>query len=279
MIEKIGVLHPGKMGISIAASLVNSGHDVYWSSYGRSQETRKRAERQKLIELRTLDDLCQTCTIIFSVCPPHAAEELASKVIAAGFKGIYVDANAISPQKANRIGWMMAEVGVDFVDGGIIGGPAWEPGKTWLYLSGIGADRVGAYFSNGTLETEVIDAEIGKASALKMCFAAYTKGCSALLCAILASSEELAVRDVLERQWSRAGSGFADEAQTRVRRVTAKAWRFAGEMDEIAETFKGVGIPNGFHLAAGDIFKRIAHFKDLDELPPLEDILASILKR
>jgi len=279
MSEKIGILHPGQMGISIAASSVNSGYEVFWTSEGRSQETRERAESQGLTELKTLDALCQTCTIIFSVCPPHAAEELAGKVIASEFKRSYVDANAISPQKAKKIGLMMAENGVEFIDGGIIGGPAWEPERTWMYLSGVGAGRAAACFSKGPLKTAVIDDEIGKASAVKMCFAAYTKGSSALLCAILASAEGLGVRDVLETQWSRAGSDFADIAQTRVRRVTAKAWRFAGEMDEIAETFESVGINNGFHQAAGDIYRRMAHFKGLDEYPPLLDVLGALLAK
>jgi 3-hydroxyisobutyrate dehydrogenase-like beta-hydroxyacid dehydrogenase len=172
----------------------------------------------------------------------------------------------------------MKEAGVMFVDGGIIGEPAWEKGRTWLYLSGTEAERVAKCFSAGPLETSVIGDSMGKASALKMCYAAHTKGTTALLCAILAAAEELGVREELEVQWSREESDFAERVTERVRRVTAKAWRFAGEMDEISTTFRGAGVPGEFHGAAGDIYRRIAHFKGAAETPSLATVLEALIR-
>lgn len=275
----MGILHPGQMGISIAASAQNSGQAVYWASEGRSQETRARAAKFGLLDAHTLAQLCETCSIIISVCPPHAAEEVANRVLAHTFTGLYVDANAISPQRAMRIGRAMAEAGASFVDGGIIGGPAWEAGSTWLYLSGKDAKDVVSCFSAGPLETCVIGESIGKASALKMCFAAYTKGTTALLCAILATAETLGVREELQGQWSRNDLDFAEQASQRVRHVTAKAWRFAGEMDEIAATFSQAGVPGDFHTAAAAIYRRITHFKNAPATPSLEDVLAALVRR
>jgi 3-hydroxyisobutyrate dehydrogenase-like beta-hydroxyacid dehydrogenase len=275
---KVGFLHPGSMGISLAASAKNSGHEVYWVSEGRSEATHARAASQELHDAGTLDALCETVSVIVSICPPHAAEEVAAQVAACGFDGIYVDANAISPQAAERIGEMLAEAGITFVDGCVIGGPAWEPGRTWLYLSGQKADEVELCFAEGPLETSVIGDEIGQASALKMCFAAYTKGSSALLSAILATAEGLGVREALEIQWSRGGSDFASQTQMRVRRVTAKAWRFAGELEEIAATFRAAGLPAGFGEAAAEVYRRMAHFKDDEEPPALDVVLAALLQ-
>ncbi len=276
---KLGILHPGQMGVSIAASAKNSGCEVYWASEGRSKQTRQRAAELGIIDTLTLEALCQTCAVIFSVCPPHAAEEVANHVLTAGFQGLYVDANAIAPQRTQRMGQIFHTAGLDFVDGGIIGGPAWEPGQTWLYLSGEEAQAAAAYFKAGPLEVSVIGDEIGKASALKMCFAAYTKGTTALLCGILAAAEDLGVREELETQWSRGGSDFATQTQNRVQRVTAKAWRFEGEMKEIASTLAGASIPGGFHIAAAEIYRRMADFKDAPETPVLEDVLAALLLR
>src|SRR5688500_7059327 len=101
--EKIGVLHPGDMGISVAAAAQKGGNEVYWASAGRSGQTRERAERHGLVDMGSVERLCQTCTMVISVCPPHAAEEVAQEVLAYGFQGIFVDANAISPQRAGRI--------------------------------------------------------------------------------------------------------------------------------------------------------------------------------
>jgi 3-hydroxyisobutyrate dehydrogenase-like beta-hydroxyacid dehydrogenase len=275
---KIGILHPGEMGISIAATAVNSGHDVYWVSDNRSDKTRQRAEKYNLVDIVSLSQLCQTSEIIFSICPPHTAEDVAKSVIEQGFKGYYLDANAISPQRAKRIGELMDASGIRFIDGGIIGGPAWKPKETWLYLSGKDAKIIAECFSNGPLETKIIGDEIGKASALKMCYAAYSKGTTALLAAILGTAESLGVRDELYGQWDIDDPSFSEQASRRVTSVTAKAWRFEGEMHEIASTFEEAGLPNGFHEAAAEIYHRMAGFKDSPETPELDDVLNALLK-
>jgi len=265
------------MGISVAASIQNTGHKVYWASEGRSQETDARAREHHLHDIGSLARMCETCSVIVCVCPPHAAEEVAGEVLSHNFNGLYLDANAISPQRAVRIGHEMEKAGVSFVDGGIIGGPAWEPGRTWLYLSGEKAQTAASYFSAGPLETEIIGEAVGKASALKMCYAAYTKGTRALLCAILATAETLGVREELKHPWSGMGPEFTEKAVEGARRVTARAWRFAGEMEEIAETFEGAGVPGGFHRAASVIYRRMAQFKEAPSTPELEEVLSALV--
>jgi 3-hydroxyisobutyrate dehydrogenase-like beta-hydroxyacid dehydrogenase len=277
MTQQVGILHPGAMGISVAATMQNSGCDVWWASAGRSDHSRARAAEHHLNDADTLDALSQCCTVIVSVCPPAAAEATADAVLQAGFRGLYLDANAISPQRAERIAQKLSSAGIAFVDGGIIGGPAWKPGQTWLYLSGANAESIAQCFHAGPMETEIIGAEIGKASALKMCFAAQTKGATALLSAVLAAAQQLGIRDDLERQWSRDDANASARNQQRVRQVTEKAWRFAGEMDEIADTFAAAGLPDGFHRAAGELYRRMESFKDAPDLPELAAVLAALL--
>jgi 3-hydroxyisobutyrate dehydrogenase-like beta-hydroxyacid dehydrogenase len=273
---KVGILHPGNMGIFVAASAQNSGCEVYWASEGRSDQTRERAAKFQLGDAGTLTKLCETCSILISVCPPHAAEDVADQVLACGYTGLYVDANAIAPQRAARIGERMVAAAVAFVDGGIVGGPAWESGETWFYLAGEQADTVASCFSAGPLNAGIVGEEIGKASALKMCYAAWTKGSTALLSAILATADAFDVWENLRVQWDRDWPDFAERAVNRARRVTAKAWRFAGEMEEISSTFASAGAPGEFHAGAAILYGRLAHFKDAPETPSLEDVLDSI---
>ena len=275
---KVGILHPGNMGVSIAASAQNSGCDVYWASEGRSAQTHERAAKHRLLDAGTLSELCRTCSLLISVCPPHAAEDVAGQVVSCGFDGLYLDANAISPQRVTRIGDRMMDAGVRFVDGGIIGGPAWERGNTWLYLAGEQAGTIADCFSAGPLDTAVIGERIGKASALKMCYAAWTKGSTALLSAVVAAANSLDVWDELRVQWDRDWPDFSQKAADRARRVTAKAWRFAGEMDEISSTFQAAGVPGEFHAGAAILYRRIAHFKDAPEVPSLEELLRSLTR-
>ena len=275
--NRIGILHPGEMGVSIAASAMNSGHSVYWVSTGRSEQTRLRAEKNNLIEMTSLARFCQICEVIISICPPHAAEEVARSVIAEKFKGIYLDANAISPQRVKKLQQIMEENGIRFMDGSIIGGPAWKAGETFLYLSGMDAKVIRDCFQTGPLETKIIGDEAGRASAIKMCYAAYSKGTTALLAAVLAAAKAYDVDEELYRQWDMDDPGFSEQVNRRVMRTSAKAWRFAGEMEEIAATFDEVGVPGGFHQAAADVFRRMANL-EADERDQLMGILAAILR-
>lgn len=274
---KIGFLHPGAMGISLAVSAKNSGYEVCWASDGRSPETYTRAKEHGLTDLGTLTHLTQTCSVIVSICPPHAAVDMAKSIAALSFQGLYIDANAIAPQTAQEIQAIVEDSGARFVDGGVIGGPAWKAGTTWLHLSGKDAAEAATYFAKGPLETNLLGDEIGKASALKMVFAAYTKGTTALIAAMLATAEHFDVRTALEEQWNHYDPDFIEEAHNRTRRVTAKAWRFAGEMDEISSTFAEAGLPGGFHSAAAEIYKRISTFKDAQETPELNSVLKQLL--
>jgi 3-hydroxyisobutyrate dehydrogenase-like beta-hydroxyacid dehydrogenase len=264
------------MGIFIASSAQNSGHAVYWASENRSSQTRARADTYNLHDAKTLANLCATCAVIVSVCPPDAAEQLATQVAAQSFKGLYIDANAISPQRANRMGQALQANGARFVDGGIIGGPDWNSTNTWLFLSGEDARESAALFTGGPIRPRVIDDVIGKASALKMCYSAYSKGTTALLCTILATAQELGVRDELNALWS--ADTLDAQAEQRAKRVAARAWRFAGEMEEIANTFRGAGLPGEFHQGAAEIYRRMAKFKDAPTPPSIDQVLQALIQ-
>jgi 3-hydroxyisobutyrate dehydrogenase-like beta-hydroxyacid dehydrogenase len=264
------------MGASVGAAARSNGHTVLWASAGRSASTQARARRADLEDAGTVADLVKASEIVLSVCPPHAAEEVANEVAHLGFAGVYVECNAISPDRTRAIQRIVEKAGAHYVDGGIIGGPAWtREAGTRLYLSGPRAEEVAACFAGSALETPVISERIGAASALKMGYAAYTKGTTALLTAILGLVEKEGVRAELARQW---GDTFTAQAVGRVCANTAKAWRFVGEMREIAATFRGAGLPGGFHDAAAEVFERLEAFKDQAEPPAIELVLEALLK-
>lgn len=274
--QRVGILHPGEMGISVGASAKNSGCEVYWASEGRSASTRERVDKIGLNDARTVAALCSICTIVISVCPPHAAEDVANEVVRSGFHGLFVDANAIAPQRTIRMADFMAKADVGFVDGGIIGFPAWKPHTTCLYLSGLRSEEVAACFSAGPLDTKILGNDVGKASALKMCYAANTKGTVALLAAIVGTAEKLGVREALFEQWKHDDAALPGNVEKRIQANAPKAWRFVAEMNEISRTFSEAGLPGEFHTGAADIYARLADFKDARTTPPLEDILTAL---
>ncbi len=271
--QRIGIVHPGQMGTVVAVSLRNGGSEVFWASGGRSAGTRERASEAGLQDALTLEKLCELCPVIVSVCPPEFAEEVAEQVASCSYGGTYVDANAIAPERVQRMAGRLERGGARFVDGGIIGPPAMTRNRTWLYLAGEHAAEIAIHFASGPMEVEVLGGPIGRASALKMCFAAYSKGSIALACSVLAAAEQLDVLEELKRQWGRNGPSLL-ELESEISRAAPKAWRFSGEMDEIAATFQSAGLPAGFHQAAAEIFRRLEEFKG-QEKPNVKDVLVS----
>ena len=264
----IGVLHPGKMGVSIAAAA--SAHRV-WASEGRSADTMRRAEAAGLEDVGTVESMAGMADLIVSICPPEFAETVASSVSATGYAGIYVDANAISPATSRKIARRFAH----YVDGGIIGGPVTETSDTWLYLSGTHAETAAHIWDGSLLHTEVIGTDPGRASALKMAYAAWTKGSAALLLAARALARAEGVEGELIEQWQYSLPDLVGRSEQTARRVAPKAWRYRGEMEEIASTFATAGLPCGFHEAAAEIYRRLADFKD-SEAADLDQVLASL---
>lgn len=254
---RIGLLNPGAMGAVVGGLLASAGHDVLWCAAGRSEATRDRARAAGLQELPSLAALTAEADTILSVVPPHAALSVARDVAATGFRGTYLDANAVSPARAHEIADVIAEAGGRFIDGGIVGPPPHREGTTWLHLSGPDAHAVAALFPSGPLATAVVSDGIGAASAVKVAFAAWTKGSTALRAAVLAYAAAAGVDDRLEAQWDALDPGFWDEGRERATRVTAKAWRFEGEMHEIADALEAEGLPGGFHRAAAETYRRL----------------------
>src|SRR3954470_10813036 len=119
--QRVALLNPGEMGAAVGARLKTRGFDVVWASAGRSEATRLRAEQAGLRDAGSTAEALRDADIALSIVPPHAATELANEVAELGFKGIYVDANAISPETAREIGQIVEAAGARFIDGGIIG--------------------------------------------------------------------------------------------------------------------------------------------------------------
>jgi 3-hydroxyisobutyrate dehydrogenase-like beta-hydroxyacid dehydrogenase len=268
----VGVLHPGAMGVTIAATCAASGaNDVLWCSAGRSSESIDRAASAGLRGVETLAELVERSDVIVSVCPPGAALDVADAVAAIGFAGVYVDANAIAPETARSVGERFDR----FVDGGIIGPPATRAGITRLYLSGDDAERVARLWDGSLLDVRPIDGGPGAASALKIAYATWTKVSSAMLLAVRAVARDEGVEEALLDEWAISQPGTAERSEATARMTAFKAWRFDGEMAEIAATFAANGLPPGFGEAARDIFGRMAGFKGVDGAT-LDEVLDAI---
>ncbi|MEP7204197.1 MAG: DUF1932 domain-containing protein [Ilumatobacteraceae bacterium] len=265
-----GFLHPGAMGASLAATCRG---ERLWCSDGRSDATRSRAEAAGINDVGSLDALVQRVDVIIAVCPPASAVAVAGDVAALGFDGIYVDVNAVSPATSRAIGGRFER----FVDGGVVGPPVASAGSTRLYLSGDSSPAIARLWDGTPLETRIVDGGAGAASAVKMCYAGWTKGSAALLLAVQSLAVAEGVNDALLAEWETSIPGLAAQAQRAASGNAPKAWRFAGELDEIAASFAAHGLPEGFGRAASDVYRRLAGFKNTTGAS-LDEVIGALIR-
>jgi 3-hydroxyisobutyrate dehydrogenase-like beta-hydroxyacid dehydrogenase len=240
-----------------------------WASAGRGQATAARAAAAGLRDIGTAGEMVRQVDVILSICPPHAALEVARS--AAGFRGTYVDANAVSPTTAREIARVVESAGAGYVDGGVIGAPPRSPGDSRLYLSGPRATEVKSLFAGTALDAQVIGVGTGQASAVKMAYAAWTKGTAALILAVRALARAEGVEETLLAEWDQSQPALAGRSQTAARSAAEKGWRWVAEMEEVAASMATAGLPAGFHQAAAEIFRRSPR------TPPDGHVLATVL--
>jgi 3-hydroxyisobutyrate dehydrogenase-like beta-hydroxyacid dehydrogenase len=264
----VGLLHPGAMGAALGEVLREAGSRVLWLAQGRSPATSARAAAAGLEPAGSLRELASTCEVVFSICPPAAAEEVAQAVLAAGFAGTYVDANAISPARARRIAARVRAAGATPVDGGVIGPPPSQPG-TRVYLSGAAdAPRlVAGLFGDGRVQAVVLPGTEAAASALKMAYAGANKIGLALAAQALALAEYYGVAEALAVEAAELPEGHVLAEPARLSRAASKAWRWEAEMDEIGDACLEAGLPDGAARAAAHLFSRMAAHRDQPHVP------------
>lgn len=240
------------MGSALGARLRKGGARVVVALDGRSDRTRRFAADAGLEDVGSLAALLSAAEIVLSVAPPEAAAEIASTIAdARGLASpVVADLNAVSPATARTIASKLGEAGIEAVDGAISGPPPRAPGTTRIYLSGRRADTVAGLPFDG-VDRVVVGDEVGLASAVKMCTASVYKGRVALLAQALRTAYAHGVVEHVLDDLSDTGLARRDRTGATLAQASAKAWRYVGEMEEIAATQADAGLsPDLFHALA-----------------------------
>ncbi|MFJ5307557.1 DUF1932 domain-containing protein [Streptomyces sp. NPDC088350] len=270
------LLHPGAMGAKVGGQAARSGARVLYVPTGRSPASLERAREAGLEAAESLQSALTASDFVLSICPPHAAEDVAHEVLAHPFRGVYVEANAISPDRTRRIAAACAERGVPMLDGSIVGGPPGPGSAPRLYLSGDAKEvaRVAGVFEGTRVVARALDAEIGAASALKMAYASYQKSARVLAAVSHALATSHGVAAELAREAGSLTSNILAETE-QLPSVAARAWRWAPELEEIADTLRTAGLPPALAEGAATVLRRWTDDKDRYDLP-LEEVLGHL---
>jgi len=285
-IETVGILSPGDMGHSVGNVLREKGLRVITCLEGRSDRTRRLAAEAGIGAVPSYADLVQEADLLLSILVPAQAPNAAARVAGAlaetGAELAYADCNAIAPQTARAIGECLTEAGATFIDASIIGGPPRRESRPRIYVSGSDTAAMEALNAYG-MNVIPIGEEIGLASAIKMCYAAWTKGATALCTELLIAAKALGVLDALEQEFRSSQSAMLVRMQS-LPAVPTKSRRFVGEMLEIAKTFGAVGMTPKMLEGAAEVYRFVGNThladrtpEDTSPVPTLEETLAILV--
>ena len=261
-IRNIGVVSPGDMGQAIAGRLKECGYNMHTALDGRSERTRALARAAGLADCGSMDQLVTTCELVISVINPGEALAVARRAAAAikatGRKIAFADLNAVSPQTARDSDRLIREAGGMFIDGGIIGPPPrGEKDRPRIYVSGPDATLFGQ-INHSNLQVRVMSERVGDASGVKMCYAAMTKGTTALAVELLVAARKLGVEQALEKELRESRNDVFDWQVKTIAVMPPKAYRWVPEMQEIAKTFSELGMTRRIFDGATDIYEMVA---------------------
>lgn len=272
MDQTVGILHPGSMGAAVAACAAINATSVLWCAEGRSPASAARAARFGLEPVDALPELLERSNTVISLCPPVAAEDLARQVAELGFTGVYVEANAISSARTQRIATLLTQARA-VVDGAVIGSPPIGGKAPTLYLSGPAdaAAETEALFTGTAVRTKTLSSTVGQASALKLAYASFQKTSRALVALSYALAREHGVDQELREIAGRRSDSYLAEPEY-VAKAAARAWRWGPEMEEVADMLEAASLPPDMLRAAAATLARWDGAKDDNELT-LDDAL------
>ena len=269
----IAILSPGSMGSAVGQALRENGYDVVTNLDGRSERTRALAEEAGFRAVSGIDSIVEEADLVMSILVPSEAISVAREAAAAmkrtGLSPAYADCNAVSPDTARELGGIIEAAGGRFIDAGIIGGPPGSGSPPRFYASGPHEAVIGELDGKGII-VPLLGGDVGRASAIKMCYASLTKGVSALQTAALVAAHRLGLSSELEEEMSSSQAKVLAQMQS-VIGLPGKAFRWVGEMEEIAATFESVGVTGNFHHGAAEIFRMVADSPLGDERPETID--------
>ena len=257
-LNKVAILSPGAMGHAVGRVLAEHGVDIMTCLAGRSERTHRLASAAGFTEMPTLEDLVCEADLVLSILVPVDAEaiacQLAGALKATGAQPYIADCNAISPMRSAKIETIIQSAGGRFIDASIIGPPPGQGAPPRFYVSGIHAEVMLPLDGKGIV-VKSLGETIGRASGIKMCYAALTKGTSTLQVALLTAAESMGLTEELRQELAYSQAAALQSMESTIPRLPPNAHRWVGEMEEIASTFAEVGVTSHFHLGAAAIYR------------------------
>ena len=261
-LETVAIISPGDMGHAVGQMLGLHGMEVVTCLANRSERTKRLAAEGGIKDCPTMAEMLERADLVLSIVPPglaaRVAGEVAESMTVSGFYPPYADCNAVSPETAKTMAKRISNAGADFIDGGILGPPPREGGNsTRFYFSGDQAELLSELDGKGIV-VRLLGPEVGRASGIKMCYAALTKGTHALQTAVITLAEALGLTQEVSHEFQTSQKAYYQQMNSSAPRLPVVAWRYIDEMKQIAQTFEAAGVTPKFHQGATAVYSHLA---------------------
>ena len=273
-IESVAILSPGDMGHAIGQLLRENELRVLTCLTGRSSRTRELSQQAGITDVPNLNELVEESDVLMSVTVSEAApglcREVADAVKATGADLLFAECNAIAPQLSRKMAGVLSEAGARYVDASIIGGPPRNESSPRVYVSGGNAAEFEQLREFG-LDVRNMGPQLGRASGIKMCYAAMTKGTTALQAELLIAAEKLGLTQELMAEFAGSQPAVVKRLEGWIPGMPAKSRRWISEMEEIEATFRDMGLTPNILKGVADMYRMIGDTPLGDENPETRD--------
>jgi 3-hydroxyisobutyrate dehydrogenase-like beta-hydroxyacid dehydrogenase len=251
----IAVIGFGEAGGLIAAGLATQGFQVKtWDILFVKPEAHRlsgkeleaKASAAQVVPASSLGDAIEGAVAVFSAVTASESEHVAQKS-AHHLKApqIFIDINSVSPGTKQRNQKIVEVSGARYVDAAVMA-PVLPYGLAVpMLLGGAAASEVKALFEAAGMRMDVVAAEIGHASAIKMCRSVMIKGLEALTVESMYAARHYGVEDAVLASLHESFPSLGwnkDLPDYLISRVVVHGRRRAAEMREVAATISEAGI-------------------------------------
>ena len=268
------ILSPGDMGHAVGQRLREHELDVITCLSGRSERTRALADMAGIRDVGTMEELVERADLVMSMtvsaAVPGLCREVADAIRATGSPTLFAECNAVSPQLVRELEPVITESGGQFVDVSIIGGPPRPGYSPHFYASGANSSEFAQLNDRGLTVLE-LDGGVGQASGIKMCYAAMTKGTSALYSQLLMAAELMGLTGPLLEEFQSGQQQVLRRMESGLPSVPPKARRWVSEMEEIRDTFAQLGMTPNIFEGVADMYRLIGSTPLGEEFPETRD--------
>ena len=273
-INTVAILSPGDMGHAVGRVLGEHELRVVTCLTGRSARTRALSEQAGIEDVPDFNEMVRQSDIIMSMtvseAVPQLCQQVADAIRATNADVLFAECNAIAPQLAQRLEPVITEAGGRFVDASIIGGPPRGGRGPRFYASGRHAAEFEQLREFG-LDVRNIGPNTGQASGIKMCYAAMTKGSSALYSELLMAAQLLGLYDHLKAEFQGSQPAVYQRMEQGLPSVPPRSRRWVSEMQEIEATFEHLGMTPNIFRGVADMYRLMGSSELGEETPESRD--------